>query len=63
MSTSESSENVLAEYTLSRSLALQWTAVSTMGFVSGLFGFVGVYYLATGDSAALAFGIGSDTGW
>jgi hypothetical protein len=63
MSTSESSENVLAEYTLSRSLALQWTAVSTMGFVAGLFGFVGFYYLAAGDSAAFAFGIGSDTGW
>ncbi|MUV85092.1 DUF3267 domain-containing protein [Natronomonas sp. CBA1123] len=63
MSTSESFENVLAEYTLSRSLALQWTAVSTMGFIAGLFGFVGVYYLATGDSTAFAFGIGSDAGW
>jgi hypothetical protein len=63
MSTAEPSEDLLAEYTLSRSLALQWTAVSTMGFVAGLFGFVGVYFLATGDSAAVAFGIGSDAGW
>ncbi|WP_178917747.1 DUF3267 domain-containing protein [Natronomonas gomsonensis] len=63
MSTAEPSDSRLAEYSLSRSLALQWTAVSTMGFVAGLFAFIGVYYLATGDSAAFAFGIGSDAGW
>jgi hypothetical protein len=63
MSTAEPSGDLLAEYTLSRSLALQWTAVSTMGFVSALFGFVGVYFFATGDSATFAFGIGSDAGW
>lgn len=61
------SENhvLLAKFGLSRALVLQWTAVSTIGFLVALAGFLAVYAVATGDLAGteLTLGLGADDVW
>lgn len=60
----ETTDDVLiAEFGMSRPLVLQWTVVSTVGFLVSLFGFLLVYYAATGDAAVTEFALTPDTGW
>ncbi|MDG5818313.1 DUF3267 domain-containing protein [Natronococcus sp. A-GB7] len=58
-------ETLLMEFELSRSLVFQWTAVSTLGFVIALIGFLALYYAITGDETAanLPFGLAIDGVW
>lgn len=54
---------LLAKFEVSRPLVLQWTAVSTVGFLVSLAGFLLAYALATGDAGATEFGLTGDAGW
>lgn len=56
---------LLATFGMSRTLVLQWTAVSTLGFVVGLAGFLIFYYGVTGDTTAteLTLGLGFEGVW
>jgi len=57
-------DNVLiAEFSMSRPLVVQWTVVSTVGFLVSLFGFLLLYYGVTGDPAVTEFAFTPDTGW
>jgi len=58
-------EVLLAEFGVSRTLVLQWTAVSTLGFVIAVVGFLVLYYAITGDETAteLTVGLASDGVW
>lgn len=58
-------EVLLAEFGVSRTLVLQWTAVSTLGFVIAVVGFLVLYYTVTGDETAteLALGVAIDGVW
>ncbi|AUX09292.1 hypothetical protein AArcSl_1663 [Halalkaliarchaeum desulfuricum] len=58
-------EELLAQFGLSRSLVLQWTVVSTIGFLISVVGFLVLYFLVTGDDTAmsLSLGIGIESVW
>ncbi len=63
---SDTEEDVLlAQFGLSRTLVLQWTAISFFGFVIALVGFLSLYYAATGDEGAtnLNLGLAVDGVW
>lgn len=49
---------LLAKFDLSRTLVLQWTAVSTLGFVIALAGVLVLYYALTGDDTAAELTLG-----
>lgn len=54
---------LIAEFGMSRPLVLQWTVVSTVGFLVSLFGFLLLYYAVTGDAAVTEFALTPETGW
>lgn len=54
---------LLAEYGMSRPLVLQWTVVSTVGFLVALVGISLVYYAATGNPGVTEFAFTPETGW
>jgi len=54
-----SDEELLAQFGLSRSLVLQWTVVSTIGFLISVVGFLGLYFLVTGDETAMSLSLGT----
>lgn len=56
-------DTVLADLDLSRSLAIQWTLVGTMGIAVALGAFSGVYQFATGEPASYALGPGGADWW
>lgn len=60
--TDAESETLLAELGLSRELTLQWTVVSTLGFLVALGLFGGLYGVLTGAEGTFAFRV-SDVGW
>lgn len=57
------SDVLIAEFGMSRPLVLQWTVVSTVGFLVSLFGVLVVYYTVTGDATVAEFAFTPDTGW
>ncbi len=57
------SEPVLADLQVSRSLALQWTIVGTLGFVVAIGGFSAIYQFATGEAVAYEFGPSGAAWW
>lgn len=54
---------LIAEYGMSRSLVIQWTIVSILGFVVALFGLLLLYYGVTGDAGGTELVVTPDTGW
>ena len=56
--TDSDDEVLLAEFGISRTLVLQWTAVSTLGFVIAIVGFLALYYAITGDETATELTLG-----
>lgn len=58
-------EELLAKFDISRPLVLQWTVVSTIGFVISVVGFLALYFLVTGDETAmeLSLGMGIEGVW
>ena len=62
----ETDDVLLEEFGLSRTLVLQWTAVSTLGFLVAIIGFLSLYYAITGDESATNLNLGlaaSDIWW
>lgn len=53
----------LARFGMSRTLLLQWTTVSTLGFVVTLAGFLGLYYAVTGDETGTTLGLAVGGVW
>ncbi|WP_135828367.1 DUF3267 domain-containing protein [Halorussus halobius] len=58
----DGAETLLAEFDLSRELTLQWTVVSTLGFLVALGLFGGLYGVLSGTEGTFAFRV-SDVGW
>ncbi|MDS0477208.1 DUF3267 domain-containing protein [Natrinema sp. 1APR25-10V2] len=58
-------EELLAQFSLSRALVLQWTVVSIIGFLISVGGFLVLYVLVTGDETALvgSLGVGIEEVW
>ena len=63
--TETNEEVLLARFGLSRTLVLQWTAVSSLGFIIAIIGFLMLYYGITGDDAAtnLHLGLAVEGAW
>jgi len=59
----EATDELLAEFGVSRQLVFQWIVVSVFGVLVSLVGFLLVYFLATGDAGVTEFGFEAATGW
>lgn len=58
--TEQTDSVLLARFGMSRTLVLQWTAVSTLGFLVSLVMFLALYYVVTGDGTATELSLGLD---